>query len=130
MNTMDTDDLAAKVEALADKASRLRQDVAGLHEQLATTRGRVWWVALLAVVAFGLAGAVGITMLNTAATNARVDAGLCPVLALVVGGYDPSTRSAGPARDAYERSFQVMRAAYDGARCAGVSPVVPRRTGS
>ncbi len=124
---MNSDDLAARVSALADKTSRLREDVAGLREQLAVTRGRIWWVLVAMVVAFGMAGGIGITALNTAKANSRVD-GLCPMLALVVGGYDPSTRAAGPDRERYEASFRVMRQAYVDTGCAAVSPLVPRRT--
>jgi uncharacterized membrane protein len=124
-----SDALADRVTVLTDEATRLRQDVAGLRDQLATTRGRVWWVALLAVIALALGVGLVVVAAQSQATDDRVNA-ICPVLALVVGGYDPNTRTAGPARDAYVRSFAVMREAYTGTRCDQVAPLVPPRQGS
>lgn len=121
------DTLAERVNGLTAETKLLRQETTALRDQLGTTRRRFWWVALVAVIALGLAGAVGITAWNSAQTDARVDA-ICPVLALVVGGADPSTRPEGPARDAYVRSIEVMRSAYVGTGCAQVAPLVPPRS--
>lgn len=121
------DTLADRVTVLTVEAKGLREEVGGLREQLATMRGRVWWVLLVAVIAVGLAGGLAINVLQTRATSARVDA-ICPVLALVVGGSNPETRPPGPARDAYVRSMAVMNQAYLDADCSNVAPLVPPRT--
>ena len=58
---------------------------------------------------------------------------LCPVYALVVGGYDPDSRSLNPdgsyegsARQKYIDNHQVMSRAYDQLGCANTSLVPPR----
>jgi hypothetical protein len=54
---------------------------------------------------------------------------LCPVFALLIGGYDPSTRPPGEAREQYERTFQTFRDSYDALRCTA-QLVPPRSPGS
>lgn len=120
------DPLSGRVRVLTAEVKLLRKDVGGLREQLATTRSRVWWVALVAVIALALAGSVAVTALRGESTIERLD-GLCPVMALAVGSYDPSTRDPGPKRDTYVANNQVMRKAYVDSGCADVSPLVPPR---
>lgn len=120
-------DLADRVTVLTGQTRLLREDVAGFRAQLAQTRGHVWWIALVAVIALGLAGAVAVVGLRGAATDRRLDA-LCPVLALTVGSYNPDSRPEGPARDAYIAAMDVMRHAYQDTACADVAPLVPPRT--
>lgn len=121
----EADALADRVTTLTDEVVGLREDAAGIRAQLATARGRILWVALIAVVALGLAAGVAITAFRGAATDRRVDA-ICPVLALVVGGFDPSSRPAGSAREAYIANLTVMHQAYVDLGCT--TPLVPPRT--
>lgn len=68
--------------------------------------------------------AVGFVAYRGIQTDQRID-GLCPILALVVGGADPETRAAGPDRDQYVQALNVMRNAYRNLGCT--TPFVPPR---
>jgi hypothetical protein len=84
-------------------------------------------IILILVVAVGFVGYRGlVTEQQVSFANARID-GICPVLALVVGGADPNSRAPGPDRDAYVQALQVMRKSYDDLNCT--TPLVPPRNG-
>jgi hypothetical protein len=55
-----------------------------------------------------------------------IEESFCPVFSLLIGGYDPSTRPEGPARDAYVRTYETFRKSYDALHCTG--QLVPPRT--
>jgi hypothetical protein len=135
MTDLSNADLGDQAEALREQVSGLRVDVSGLREDMSGVRerlgsaeGRLWWALAAAVVALALAVGIGVTAIRVQAANARLDS-LCPVFALVVGGADPSTRPAGPARDAYIRSMDIMRTSYDQLGCRDIAPLVPKRVG-
>ncbi len=97
-------------------------------ERVSTRTAMAATIIAILVVAVGFVGYRGIRSdQEIAQTNQRVD-GLCPILALVVGGYDPETRAAGPDRDEYIKSFVVMREAYSNLGCT--TPFVPPRQSS
>lgn len=73
-------------------------------------------VAMLVVV---IAYAVFQNYLTNARLTDVVQESLCPVYGLVLGGYNPSTRPEGPARDEYNKTFQAMRDAYIPLECVG-----------
>lgn len=118
------EDLSRQTEDLADEVSGLRAEVARLRRAGRTTLVGVLAVLVLVVV-------VGTTLFRQLVTEDRlrtvVSDVLCPVFALVVGGYDPDSRPAGAARDTYEQTFTVMRNAYGALQCTG--PLVPPRAG-
>lgn len=119
--------LRQDVEQLGKRTDGLRKDLRGLGDRQSLSEGRIKWVALGAVVSVLFALVVGLTVWKVIATDHRVDA-ICPILALVVGGADPSTRPAGPARDAYVAGMNVMRDGYEQFGCATIAPLVPPRT--
>ena len=121
------DDLGSRAEQLRTEVAGLRADVQSLRDRTVRGEKRLVHLALAVVLVLLLAGATAVTAYRGLATDRRLDA-FCPVLALVVGGYDPSTRPAGPARDKYEASFAVMRQAYAELGCDRSSPLVPPRT--
>jgi hypothetical protein len=54
---------------------------------------------------------------------------LCPLYSLIAGAYDPSTRKAGAARDAYIAGYQNISSAYSHLDCP-TPPLPPRVTGA
>lgn len=116
---------------LAQQAGELRTEVAKLRLAVTQLKPRVEraervsirtaiasMVILVLVVAVGFVGYRGIV------TDQRID-GLCPILALVVGGADPNTRTEGADRDSYIAALGVMRTAYSDLGCT--TPFVPPR---
>ncbi|QJY46643.1 hypothetical protein [Pseudonocardia broussonetiae] len=125
------DELKARAKALGDDVEALTESVDRLAERQTKTEqnNRALVVALLLVVALG--GFVGYVAFRA---ERAIDDGiavrqdvLCPVFDLVVGGYDPESRPAGPARETYIENQRVMREARDSLDCRG--DLVPRRTG-
>lgn len=127
------DDLATAARELKGEVAELRLSVEQLDDRTkraerATRTGM--WVSGLLLVVVALLGWVAAQQYQTAVRlDGLVQRSLCPVYGLVVGGYDPTTRAAGPDRDKYEANFAVMRRAYDELRCSPTS-LVPPRTGS
>lgn len=132
------DELSAKAEALTGEVAGLRtatdrlgERIAGLREDFgkladrqSTSERRGVFVAAMLVIAIALTALIGVVAWRGIVTDRRVDA-ICPVLALAIGGYDPTTRPEGDARDRYVASFEVMRQSYAGLGCT--SPIVPPR---
>lgn len=121
-------DLGVWAAQLSGEVRGLREDVRSFGRRLGRAEGRLGWLAVAVVVAVALACGVAVALLRIDATDHRVDA-FCPLLALVVGGADPSTRPAGPARDAYVSGMAVMAHTYEDLGCATIAPLVPGRTG-
>lgn len=123
--------LAARAEQLSKEVKELRLAVNQLKPRVEraeriTVRAAI--VATVIVVLTVVVGFVGYRQILAEAqidsTNTRID-GLCPILALVVGGADPQSRAEGPAREQYERAVGVMRQAYADLGCT--TPFVPPR---
>lgn len=130
------DDLVAAARELKAEVAELRQDMQVLNRR--TTRaekvsgrakkasGRASLTAgvLLVIVAL-LGGTVWQQYQISGRLELLTQRSLCPLFALVVGGYDPSTRPEGVARDRYVATFASFRVAYDELRC--IAPLVPPR---
>ncbi len=119
-----TDDLGDRAEQLRAEVAGLRTDVQSLRDRTVRGEKRLLHLALSVVLVLLLAGATAVTAYRGLATDRRVDS-LCPVLALVIGGFDPSTRPAGPARDAYVANISVLTRTYGQLGCT--DPLVPPR---
>lgn len=119
--------LRVQVSRLNERADGLREDVGNLSDRTSRNEGRIALTAIALVIAVMLVVGVGVTAWRGYLTDRRLDA-ICPVLALVIGGYDPSTRPAGDARNKYVASFDVMRTAYRDLGCT--QPLVPPRSTS
>jgi hypothetical protein len=126
-------------EDLASAARALKQEVADLREavdHLAIRTGRAeratFRTSLVASLLLVVVLLLGWTSYAQHETSQRLEGliqrALCPVFALVVGGYDPATRPEGPARDKYVANFEVMRAGYEELACRATAPLVPPRT--
>lgn len=127
----DMSDLYFQAEELRKEVSRLRLAVTQLKprveraERVSIRTAIASVIILVLVVAVGFVGYRGIVTEQSAAyANTRLD-GLCPILALVVGGADPNTRAPGPDREAYIENVRVMLQAYRDLGCT--SPLVPKR---
>jgi hypothetical protein len=138
------DDLGTQADKLGRKVDRLTETLKELGERQTrterlSTRTAVAAVIAIAILAGGswlgyrqvvtsgqLSMVVG-EQQQTAEDQRRVtEDALCPVFALLIGGYDPSSRPEGPAREQYERTFQTFRTSYDALRCT--TQFVPPRT--
>lgn len=131
----DLPDLYYTADELRKEVARLRLAVTQLKprveraERVSIRMGVASMIVLVLVVAVGFVGYRGIvTEQQVGYANARID-GLCPILALVVGGADPQTRAEGPDRDSYVDAVKVMRKAYSDLGCT--TPfVAPRQPGN
>lgn len=132
-----TEDEEARRDELAARAHELRREVGELRQsvdQLHTRTERAEKISSRAVVGVGLMfvvmvllGWVALAQQQTAEQlESLTQRTLCPVFSLFVGGYDPSTREAGPDRERYEEAFAAFRMAYAELRC--ITPLVPPRT--
>ena len=117
------DQLGSRAEALRVEVAGLRDDVVTLTDRQRRSESRLVWVAIAAVVAILLAGAIGLTAWRVAATDQRVVA-MCPVLALFIGAYNPESRPVGNVRDQYVAAFQVLRQSFADLGCTN-QPVPP-----
>ena len=134
-----TTELDGHVTQLSDKIEANTLALNQVHERQdrSERKGRV-----LAMVAVALLG--GFLLLGWVAwqqhrTDERlsvvVQDSLCPVYALVVGGYDPDSRPLNPdgsfegsPRQLYINNHLVMGQAYDRLRCQNTTLVPPRST--
>lgn len=122
-------DLARSADDLREEVGRLRLAVEQLDVRTSRAElvsGRAAGAAASLLILLALMGWVVWQQYQTATRlESLTQRALCPVFALVVGGYDPSTRPEGEARERYSENFDVMRGAYDELRCA--APLVPPR---
>jgi hypothetical protein len=116
---------------LTEQAADLKKEVASLTAAVKRFEVRVkraervsMRTAIAATIVLFLVLSVALVAYRGNVTDRRID-GLCPILALVVGGADPNTRSPGPDRDQYIASLEVMRQAYADLGCT--TPFVPPR---
>lgn len=132
-------DLVAEVARLTTRTEELTTAVENLDLRAAKaeriSKGAAF-IVILAVVALLALGWVAAGQQATAnRLESLIQRSLCPVFALVVGGYDPTTRPLnsdgtyiGSPREAYDKNAKVMQASYSELDCA--SPIVPKRAGS
>lgn len=122
--------LAARVTELTDQSRLLTQAVSDLKPRVERAERVSFRTAVVGLVLIFLVFILGWVAVNQQQTASRLDNlvqhSLCPVYALVVGGYDPSTRPAGASRDTYNHTFDVMRGAYADLGCTNT--LVPPRT--
>lgn len=117
-------------------AARLIQTIDGLTEAIhdllrrtsrSETQLKIMWV-VVGLVVF-LAGGMSLTYYQQAQTDRSLTATrseLCSLYSVFLGSYNPSTRQAGPDRDAYEAAFVSFREGYLRLECT--SPFVPPAT--
>lgn len=130
--------LAEQAQVLSEQV----QDLAVSTTRLANRTTRAERVTAIVVIGLILdiilSVAVGFALLGQVQTNTALQAAvdreaqtrqvaLCPVYGLVLGGYNPNSRAAGPDRDAYIASFKVMTKAYESLDCTGALVPGPTR---
>lgn len=116
--------LAQGVLELRDEVQKLRLSVEQFEPRVRRAERVSVRTAVASVIVLILVASVAYVGYRNIVTDRRVD-GLCPILALVVGGADPSTRAPGPDRDQYIQALNVMRQAYSDLGCT--TPFVPPR---
>lgn len=128
--------LGAKVDRLTDAVDRLDKRYAVLESRTGTVErrsARTVAGALLVVAALVIGGLLGYSQvvtsdrLSTVVEDQRrvTQEVLCPLFALVLGGYDPDSRPAGAARDQYVQAFGEFSRLYTKLQCT--APTVPPR---
>jgi hypothetical protein len=122
-----TNELSEQIAELVDETRRLRQATEAVVPSVKreVRRGRVTRIllgvqaaVLIAVVVLGIV-LVGVVHAQDRTTQQA----LCPVFALLIGGYNPDSRPAGAARDTYNQQFQLFSQAYAALDCN--NPIVP-----
>lgn len=116
--------LAQGVLELRDEVQKLRLSVEQFEPRVQRAERVSVRTAVATVVVLILTISVAYVGYRNIVTDKRID-GLCPILALVVGGADPNTRAPGPDRDQYIQALEVMRKAYGDLGCT--TPFVPPR---
>lgn len=114
----------AVVLDLKDEVKSLRLAVEQFEPRVQRAERVTIRTAIASVVVLVLVMAVAYVGYRNIITDKRID-GLCPILALVVGGADPDTRAPGADRDRYIQALDVMRKAYTNLGCT--DPLVPPR---
>lgn len=127
-----TADLVVRVGELTEQSELLTEAVRQLRPRVEKAERVSFRTAIAAAVLLCLVVVLGWVAADQKATANRLDGvvqqSLCPLYALIVGSYDPSTRPVGQARDKYDHAFDVMRQAYTNLGCTDA--LVPPRTGS
>lgn len=116
--------LIVGVAELRGEVQKLRLSVEQFEPRVKRAERVTIRAAMGAVVIIILVVSVAYVGYRNIITDRRID-GLCPILALVVGGADPSSRAPGPDRDQYIQALNVMRKAYSDLGCT--TPFVPPR---
>lgn len=135
-----TRDLSAQVLQLGDKLDANTLALNQVHSRQDSSERRSRLLAMIAVALIGgflLLGWVAYQGYRTDQQLGRVVQGsLCPVYALVVGGYEPDSRPLNPDgsyegsnRQKYDVNHQVMKDAYARLECRNAD-LVPPRTGT
>lgn len=129
--------LASRADLLGEKVDSLTYEVSHLNRRQGRTERLSVRTASVLALLIVLAMLVGVLAWQQWVTRDQVaqlvqrevktrDEALCPLAALLLGTYDPSSRPEGPARDKYEENFRIQRSAYAALNCT--NPVVPPRT--
>ncbi len=122
--------LGKKVDGLTSEVSQLNRRQGRTERLSIRTAGVLALLIVLAMLVGVLAWQQWVTRDQVAQLVGREvktrDEALCPLAALLLGGYDPTTRPPGPAREQYEENFRIQREAYAALNCT--NPLVPPRT--
>jgi len=132
-----TRELDAHVKELGDAVDANTLALNQVHDRQDRSERKNRALVLAAVVLLGICLVLGWVAWQQHETDQRlsivVQDSLCPVYALVVGGYDPESRSLNPdgsyegsPRQAYINNHQVMSAAMDKLQCQNTTLVPPR----
>lgn len=124
--------IVEQISALLAETRKLREATEHVVPSVEREARRGLWtrvlVGIMALVMVGLA-ALGLQLYGlTQAQERTTQRALCPVFSLLVGGYNPESRMAGPDRDAYNLQFSLFRDAYLELQCVGgfVPPPIRR----
>lgn len=131
-----TGPLTEQAKQLTDKVGSLVLAVEQLDNRTGRTERATMWVVFGLLLDLVLSIAVALVVGNQIAASADVrqavereavtrQQGLCPLYALIVGNFNPNTRTEGPDRDRYISSFQTLNEAYHALECK-IAPVPPR----
>lgn len=113
---MTDDDMRAQSDAISAEIKALRVDWRKVVKSFddykkSNDRKTSRFTTILAVMALMIAG-VGFAVVQNNRNADRLEAIVqlvnCPENAFLLGGYDPTTRAAGEAREAYEQAFKGM----------------------
>jgi hypothetical protein len=124
------DELTKSINELLHRTARSEEEIARSKKQT-----RWQWAAILAVaVLFAIQGFTTYQQVQTSRAtiqNSQALASvqgdvLCPVWAVFLGGFNPSTRAPGPDRATYEATYAVIRDGYNRLGCT--TPFVPPPT--
>lgn len=131
-----TGPLTEQAKQLTDKVGSLVLAVEQLDNRTGRTERVTMWVVFGLLLDLVLSVAVALVVGNQFAAAADIreavaresitrQQGVCPVYALLVGGYNPASRAEGPDRDTYIKTFQTLNEAYHALDCT--QPPVPPR---
>ena len=126
----DPTDLPAVAARLIKTIDDLTKSIHELLERTAKSERQTrWqWVVIAAIaVLFAGGGLMAYQQLQTDRTLAETRGDvLCPIYAVWLGAYNPSSRAPGPDRTTYEATYVVMRDGYNRLGCT--NPLVPPPT--
>jgi len=117
-------ELSANAVTLARSVATLNDSINGLMRRTARSERAIAMTVIGLLLDVALTVVAAYLVWGQYATQNRVDS-VCPLYGYILGSYNPSTRNAGPDRDAYNESFSEMRAGYINLQCT--SPIVPPR---
>lgn len=134
-----TEPLRSQAKELADSVAVLTVAVEQLDRRTNRSERITIGVVFGLLLDLVLSVAVAVVLANQVSISERVatavereahtrEDALCPVFGLLLGNYNPESRPAGPGRDQYIATFDVMRRSYDNLSCPGgiVPPAAPR----
>lgn len=119
---------------LATSAAALQRTVAELNDSIGSLGRRTdRSERIIALTVLGLILDVLLTFIavwlvyGQTVVGGRIDA-VCPLYGLVVGAYNPNSRSPGHDRDTYNQAYDLLRKGYAELKCTNpiVPPAVPR----
>lgn len=131
-----TGPLTEQAKVLGDRVASLTLAVDQLDRRTVRNERIQMWVVFGLLLDLVLSIAVALVVANQFSAAADIKAavereattrnqGVCPVYALLVGGYNPASRAEGADRDAYIQTYKTIRDAYTALECKQ-APVPPR----
>lgn len=120
-------DLLVKIDGLTQAAEHLTPRVDEVERTGRRARAALWILAVFVVILAALGALLGKVIVDQQDTTVQltrvVQESLCPVFALLIGGYNPESRPEGAARDAYNQQFAQFSASYQALTCRnGIVP--------